>query len=104
MSTVRRCSSGRHDGRRGAGDRKDDSFEDRRPEQVYRLAIVSVVFLPLSFITGFFGMNFTFLTDSLQSRDEFWLLAVGLQVLVLSISLYVLHRTRIWRRLREDDW
>jgi magnesium transporter len=70
---------------------------------INRLAIVSVIFLPLSFLTGFFGMNFTFLTDKLESREEFWLLAVGLQVLVLFVSLYVLHRTRIWRRLREDD-
>jgi magnesium transporter len=70
---------------------------------INRLAIVSVIFLPLSFLTGFFGMNFTFLTNRLESRDEFWLLAVGLQAAVLLGSLYVLHRTRVWRRLREDD-
>ncbi|WEO96821.1 CorA family divalent cation transporter [Streptomyces sp. FXJ1.172] len=70
---------------------------------INRLAIVSVIFLPLSFLTGFFGMNFTFLADELESRDEFWLLAVGLQVLVLFGSLYVLYRTRIWRSLRDDD-
>ncbi|MFI2763525.1 CorA family divalent cation transporter [Streptomyces echinatus] len=76
---------------------------DEQNGVINRLAIVSVVFLPLSFLTGFFGMNFTFLTDRLESRDEFWLLAVGLQVLVLFVSLYMLHRTRIWRRLREND-
>ncbi|MER6564862.1 CorA family divalent cation transporter [Streptomyces sp. NPDC001093] len=70
---------------------------------INRLAIVSVIFLPLSFITGFFGMNFTFLTNRLETRDEFWLLAVGLQAVVLLSSLYVLHRTRIWRRLLEED-
>ncbi|MFI5972678.1 CorA family divalent cation transporter [Streptomyces sp. NPDC051452] len=70
---------------------------------INRLAIVSVIFLPLSFLTGFFGMNFNFLTAKLESRDEFWLLAVGLQAAVLFGSLYVLHRTRIWRRLRDDD-
>ncbi|KUN07210.1 cation transporter [Streptomyces yokosukanensis] len=70
---------------------------------INRLAIVSVIFLPLSFLTGFFGMNFTFLTDKLETRDEFWLLAVGLQAVVLVGSLYVLHRTRIWRRLLDDD-
>ncbi|MFG2886894.1 CorA family divalent cation transporter [Streptomyces sp. NPDC048297] len=70
---------------------------------INRLAIVSVIFLPLSFLTGFFGMNFTFLTDKLESRDEFWLLAVGLQAVAVVGSLYLLHRTRIWRRLREDD-
>ncbi|MFF4426199.1 hypothetical protein ACFY04_36395 [Streptomyces sp. NPDC001549] len=31
------------------------------------------------------------------------LLAVGLQVLFLLAVLYVLHRTRLWRRLREGD-
>ncbi|MGW7419687.1 CorA family divalent cation transporter [Streptomyces sp. NPDC054813] len=70
---------------------------------INRLAIVSVIFLPLSFLTGFFGMNFTFLTDKLETRDEFWLLAVGLQVVFLAGAVYVLHRTGIWRRLRDDD-
>ncbi|MGW3356791.1 magnesium transporter CorA family protein [Streptomyces bungoensis] len=70
---------------------------------INRLAIVSVIFLPLSFLTGFFGMNFTFLTDKLETRDEFWLLAIGLQAIVLLGSLYVLHRTRIWRRLLDED-
>ncbi|WP_244162973.1 CorA family divalent cation transporter [Streptomyces bungoensis] len=70
---------------------------------INRLAIVSVIFLPLSFLTGFFGMNFTFLTDKLETRDEFWLLAIGLQAIVLLGSLYVLRRTRVWRRLLDED-
>lgn len=70
---------------------------------INRLAVVSVIFLPLSFLTGFFGMNFTYLTDELESKDVFWLLAIGLQVLVLCAALYMLHRTRLWRRLRDDD-
>ncbi|CAL2057453.1 MULTISPECIES: CorA family divalent cation transporter [Streptomyces] len=70
---------------------------------INRLAIVSVIFLPLSFLTGFFGMNFAFLTDELESRAVFWLLAIGLQVCVLGGAFYVLHRTRIWRRLRDED-
>ena len=62
-----------------------------------------IVFLPLSFLTGFFGMNFAFLTDELESRAVFWLLAIGLQICVLGGAFYVLHRTRIWRRLRDED-
>ncbi|MFE9354831.1 CorA family divalent cation transporter [Streptomyces olivaceoviridis] len=69
---------------------------------INRLAIVSVIFLPLSFLTGFFGMNFAFMTDELESRVVFWLLAIGLQAGVLLVSLYVLHRTRAWRRLRDQ--
>ncbi|MEU2422952.1 CorA family divalent cation transporter [Streptomyces sp. NPDC007851] len=70
---------------------------------INRLAIVSVIFLPLSFLTGFFGMNFEFLTNRLETRDEFWLLAVGLQLVAVIGSLFLLHRSRIWRRLRDDD-
>ncbi|MFI9246037.1 CorA family divalent cation transporter [Streptomyces sp. NPDC053086] len=70
---------------------------------INRLAIVSVIFLPLSFLTGFFGMNFTYLTDELESGAVFWLLAVGLQVSVVFAAFYVLHRTRVWRRLRDED-
>ncbi|MEV6118529.1 CorA family divalent cation transporter [Streptomyces sp. NPDC052109] len=70
---------------------------------INRLTIVSVIFLPLSFLTGFFGMNFTFLTDELESRAVFWLLAVGLQVIVLVAAFYVLHRTRAWRRMRDEE-
>ncbi|MEU3862380.1 CorA family divalent cation transporter [Streptomyces sp. NPDC028722] len=70
---------------------------------INRLAIVSTIFLPLTFLTGYFGMNFSFLTDEMESRAVFWLLAVGLQVGVLFAALYVLHRTHLWRRLRNDD-
>ncbi|MGT2532096.1 magnesium transporter CorA family protein [Streptomyces nojiriensis] len=70
---------------------------------INRLAVVSTIFLPLTFVTGFFGMNFAYLTDELESRAIFWILAVGLQVLFLVAALYVLHRTDLWRRLREDD-
>ncbi|MFE5539009.1 CorA family divalent cation transporter [Streptomyces sp. NPDC056492] len=70
---------------------------------INRLAIVSTIFLPLTFLTGFFGMNFAYLTDELESRSIFWVLAVGLQVLFLAGALYVLHRTRIWRRLHDDE-
>jgi len=71
---------------------------------INRLAIVSTIFLPLSFLTGYFGMNFTYLTDELESGVVFWLLAVGLQVISLVGALYVLHRTNLWRRLRDEGW
>ncbi|MGW9133010.1 CorA family divalent cation transporter [Streptomyces sp. NPDC055681] len=70
---------------------------------INRLAIVSTIFLPLTFLTGFFGMNFTYMTNELESTTVFWLLAVGLQAIVLFIALYVLHRTRLWRKLRDDS-
>jgi magnesium transporter len=76
---------------------------NRLNDVMKQLTIIATVFLPLSFLTGFFGMNFTFMTDKLETRDEFWLLAVGLQLVAVVGSLFLLHRSRIWRRLRDDD-
>ncbi|MFK0259675.1 CorA family divalent cation transporter [Streptomyces sp. NPDC090445] len=70
---------------------------------INRLAIVSTIFLPLTFVTGFFGMNFEYLTNELKSRAIFWLLAVGLQVVFLAAALLVLHRTGLWRRLQDEE-
>lgn len=70
---------------------------------INRLAIVSTIFLPLTFLTGCFGMNFSYLTDEMESRAVFWLLAVAPQVAVLGAALYVLHRTQLWRRLGDDE-
>ncbi len=35
--------------------------------QINRLTVVSVIFLPLTFMTGFFGMNFNWMINSLSS-------------------------------------
>ncbi|WP_330461569.1 CorA family divalent cation transporter [Streptomyces sp. NBC_00820] len=69
---------------------------------INRLTVVSTIFLPLTFITGFFGMNFTYLTNELTSEVVFWLLAVALQVAILFAALYVVRHTQFWRELREN--
>ncbi|MGW1891789.1 magnesium transporter CorA family protein [Streptomyces sp. NPDC002004] len=70
---------------------------------INRLTILSTIFLPLTFLTGFFGMNFSYMTNELTSEVTFWLLAVALQVAVLVAALYVVRRTQFWRELRGDD-
>jgi magnesium transporter len=54
---------------------------NRLNEWVTRLTVVGTVFLPLTFLTGFFGQNFKYLTDRIQSGPEFWGIGVGLEVL-----------------------
>ncbi|MET7289916.1 CorA family divalent cation transporter [Streptomyces sp. NPDC005573] len=70
---------------------------------INRLTVVSTIFLPLTFITGFFGMNFNYLTDELTSEIVFWLLAVGLQIVILLAALYVVRHTQFWRELRDKS-
>lgn len=42
-----------------------------------RLTLISTIFLPLSVVTGFFGMNFGWMVDSISSKDDFLVFGVG---------------------------
>jgi magnesium transporter len=60
-------------------------------ETSYRLTIVATIFLPLTFITGFFGMNFEWMVGKVDSAAAFWLLGVGsLLALVLLLALLLM--------------
>lgn len=48
-----------------------------------QLTIVATIFLPLSFVVGFFGQNFRWLVVNIDSAAAFWALGVG--GLVLSV-------------------
>ena len=58
-------------------------------ETSYRLTVVATVFLPLTFITGFFGMNFGWMVEHVDSGAAFWLLGVG-SIVGLLVALVVL--------------
>lgn len=48
-----------------------------------QLTVVATVFLPLSFLVGFFGQNFKWLVVNIGSETDFWVLGIG--TLVLSV-------------------
>ena len=49
----------------------------RLNETSYWLTVVATIFLPLTFITGFFGMNFDWMAGQIDTQLAFWLLGVG---------------------------
>ncbi len=59
------------------------------------LTVIASVFLPLSFLTGFYGMNFTFLTQVLETPYAAFWVGVGTMVLSILIQLF-LFRRRGW--------
>ena len=44
-------------------------------ERAYVVSVVATIFVPLTFITSFFGMNFGWMVDQIDSTIAFWLLA-----------------------------
>jgi magnesium transporter len=60
------------------------SIVSNRLNQITKqLTVVATVFLPLSFIVGFFGQNFKWLVVNIDSAGAFWALGIG--SLVLSV-------------------
>jgi magnesium transporter len=59
----------------------------RQNETTKQLTIIATIFLPLTFITGFFGMNFGWMVGHIASPEIFWGLGVGL-LLVSCAGLY----------------
>jgi magnesium transporter len=58
-----------------------------------QLAIIATVFLPLGFLTGFFGQNFAWLTGHLQDNlAEFIFLGLGSEVVAIAILLFLFKR------------
>jgi magnesium transporter len=80
----------------GAMDTHISTVSNRLNVVMKQLAIIATVFLPLSFLTGFFGQNFALLTDHFLNRGwAFWVFGIGLQVAAV-VGLMVLFRRRGW--------
>jgi Mg2+ and Co2+ transporter CorA len=67
----------------------------RQADQINRLTLVSIIFLPLTFITGFFGMNFNWMIQIIGSADAFVLLGVILPTLCVALTVVWLRRRRL---------
>ena len=60
-----------------------------------QLTIIATIFLPLSFLTGFFGQNFAALVRWIAPMWTFWVFAVGVEVVTV-VALVIVFVKRGW--------
>lgn len=68
------------------------TVNNRQNDVMKQLTAVSTYFLPLMFVTGFFGMNFAWMVRHVGGPGAFLALGVGLQVVSIAAVAVVLKR------------
>jgi magnesium transporter len=68
-------------------------------ERAYLVSVVATIFVPLTFITGFFGMNFGWMVDRIDTQVAFWLLGF----VVPAVTALLAWRLLVRRFVMGDD-
>jgi magnesium transporter len=71
------------------------TVSNRLNDVVKRLTVIATIFLPLTFIAGFFGQNFGWMVDRIGGLPAFVGLGIGTQLLALA-ALLTIFRKRGW--------
>jgi magnesium transporter len=76
----------------GAMDVYLSTVSNRLNETTKALTVIASLFLPLSFLTGFYGMNFAYLVETLESPLLAFFVGVGTMVIAVLIQLWFFRR------------
>ena len=80
----------------GATDMYLSTVANRQGEINKQLTIIATIFLPLTFLTGFFGQNFAFLTGHIINHSwTFWVFGIGLLV-TSAVGFRIYFKRRSW--------
>ncbi|KAI4193278.1 MAG: hypothetical protein LQ350_008394 [Teloschistes chrysophthalmus] len=69
-----------------------ESSKDRQEAAIFVFTVVTIIFLPLSFVSSFFGMNVNDIRNMGRSQWVFWASALPLTAIVAGIALLVAYK------------
>lgn len=73
------------------------ALDNRQNVIMRQFTVIAGIFLPLSVITGFFGMNFAWMVQAVDSSAAFAVLGIGVPLLVLVVLVGVFARRGLFR-------
>lgn len=76
----------------GAMDVYLSTVSNRLNQTTKALTVIASLFLPLSFLTGFYGMNFSYLVNILESPYAAFAVGLGTMMIAVLIQLYFFRR------------
>jgi magnesium transporter len=79
----------------GATDLYLSTQANRQNEVMKQLTIIATIFLPLTFLTGFFGQNFAWLVRNINDAWVFWVFGIGSLVASCAV-LWVYFKRKRW--------
>jgi Mg2+ and Co2+ transporter CorA len=78
-----------------------ETYQDDKNKVLMIFTFVTIVFLPLSFVTGFFGMNVVGINGTTYTVRHFWVIAIPVTAgvgIVCFIIMYWAKIARLWKR------
>ncbi|KAF2792241.1 hypothetical protein K505DRAFT_363097 [Melanomma pulvis-pyrius CBS 109.77] len=79
---------------------RNESTKDKHDNAIYAFTIVTVIFLPLSFVCSFLGMNTAGIRDMEHGQWIFWVIAIPLTLIVILLALLWTEELRhTWKAL-----
>ena len=85
-------TSGVQDSLRNALQDYQTQVGNKQGDRINQLTIVSIIFLPITFLTGYFGMNFNWLDNQLNSMGSWALWGALMPVIMVIASIVLLTR------------
>ena len=71
-----------------------ESVNDRHEAAILILTVVTVIFLPLSFMSSIFGMNTADIRNMSKGQKVFWISAIPVTTAVIGLSLFTYRHFR----------